>query len=144
MHNRRDNFHSESRKIPRPKKRYLMLRLCKYFVQHPFLVLAAIALTVGSNLLALVGPSLSGKAIDAIQPGPGACRVSAGFLLLWADDPFYAGSSLLSYILSALMINLSQKIIYQMRKEVFNNLLDLPVNYFDQHQTGRYPQPAVL
>ena len=29
---------------------------------------------------------------------------------------FYAGSSVLSYILSSLMIFLSQKIIYQMRK----------------------------
>lgn len=136
MHNRRDNFHSESRKIPRPKKRYLMLRLCKYFVQHPFLVLAAIALTVGSNLLALVGPSLSGKAIDAIQPGTGAVIFQQVFYYCGLMILFYAGSSLLSYILSALMINLSQKIIYQMRKEVFNKLLDLPVNYFDRHQTG--------
>ena len=49
---------------------------------------------------------------------------------------FYAASSALSYILSALMIYLSQKIVYQMRKEVFEKLADMPVNYFDTHQTG--------
>lgn len=100
------------------------------------MVLAAISLTVGSNLLALVGPSLSGKAIDAIQPGPGAVVFRQVFYYCGLMALFYAGSSLLSYILSSLMIFLSQKIIYQMRKEVFNKLLDLPVNYFDQHQTG--------
>ena len=114
----------------------MLLRLCGYFRQHIFLVLGALVLTVGSNLLALVGPTLSGKAIDAIQPGKGAVIFSQVFRYCGLMVLFYAGSSVLSYILSSLMIFLSQKIIYQMRKEVFNKLLDLPVNYFDRHQTG--------
>ncbi len=122
--------------LSRPKKRALLLRLFGYFRQHIFLVLGALALTVGSNLLALVGPTLSGKAIDAIQPGKGAVIFSQVFRYCGLMVLFYAGSSVLSYILSSLMIFLSQKIIYQMRKEVFNKLLDLPVNYFDRHQTG--------
>ena len=122
--------------LSRPKKRALLLRLCGYFRQHIFLVLGALVLTVGSNLLALVGPTLSGKAIDAIQPGKGAVIFSQVFRYCGLMVLFYAGSSVLSYILSSLMIFLSQKIIYQMRKEVFNKLLDLPVNYFDRHQTG--------
>ena len=118
--------------LSRPKKRALLLRLCGYFRQHIFLVLGALVLTVGSNLLALVGPTLSGKAIDAIQPGKGAVIFSQVFRYCGLMVLFYAGSSVLSYILSSLMIFLSQKIIYQMRKEVFNKLLDLPVNYFDR------------
>ena len=34
------------------------------------------------------------------------------------------------------MIQLSQKIVYQMRQQVFNRLTELPVGYFDTHQTG--------
>jgi ATP-binding cassette subfamily B protein len=49
---------------------------------------------------------------------------------------FYAVSATLSYLLSVLMINLSQKIIYTMRREVFEHLTTLPVGYFDTHQTG--------
>ena len=50
---------------------------------------------------------------------------------------FYAGSSLLSYILSASDDQPQpEKSSTKCGKEVFNHLLDLPVNYFDQHQTG--------
>ena len=129
-------MHKQNSPMPRPKKRYLLVRLCRYFGRHKLMVFAAVFLTVGSNLLALVGPSLSGRAIDAIQPGPGAVVFRQVFYYCGLMALFYAGSSLLSYILSSLMIFLSQKIIYQMRKEVFHKLLDLPVNYFDQHQTG--------
>ena len=110
----------EKKKMPRPQKRALMLRLCGYFGQHKLLVFSAIALTLGSNLLALVGPTLSGKAIDAIQPGKGAVIFSEVFRYCGLMVLFYAGSSILSYILSSLMIFLSQKIVYQMRREIFN------------------------
>ena len=34
------------------------------------------------------------------------------------------------------MIQLSQKIVEQMRRQVFDRLTTLPVSYFDSHQTG--------
>ena len=49
---------------------------------------------------------------------------------------FYLASSVLSYILSVLMIRFSQKIVYKMRDDVFQKLTELPVGYFDLHQTG--------
>ena len=48
----------------------------------------------------------------------------------------YALSSLLSYLLSVLMIHLSQRVVFQMREDVFNHLTELPVRYFDSHQAG--------
>jgi ATP-binding cassette subfamily B protein len=48
----------------------------------------------------------------------------------------YAISSLLSYLLAVVMVYLSQKIIYTLRREVFEHLTTLPVSYFDTHQTG--------
>ena len=35
-----------------------------------------------------------------------------------------------------MMIQLSQKIVEQMRRQVFDRLTTLPVSYFDSHQTG--------
>lgn len=49
---------------------------------------------------------------------------------------FYAASSVLSYILSVMMIRLSQKIIRRMRQDVFEKLMTLPVGYFDRLQAG--------
>src|SRR5699024_3397171 len=49
---------------------------------------------------------------------------------------FYVVSSALTYVLSILMTKLSQRISYQMRKDLVDKLLELPVRFFDGHQTG--------
>lgn len=50
---------------------------------------------------------------------------------------FYLLSSLLAYILSVLMIRLSQKVVFQMREDVFRRLVELPrlVEYTPRGQT---------
>ena len=48
----------------------------------------------------------------------------------------YLISGLLAYGLAVLMVHLSQRIVYHLRKQVFDHLTLLPVNYFDTHQTG--------
>lgn len=49
---------------------------------------------------------------------------------------FYVASSAFSYILSVLMIGLSQKIVRQMRQDVFEKILSLPVGALDRVQAG--------
>lgn len=123
--------------IEKPKDRKkVLLRLWGYICQHKWMAFAAVLLTVSSNLLALLGPKLSGQAIDAIGLQAGGVDFPAVFYYCGLMLLFYAISSLLSYILSVLMIHLSQKIIYQMRQEVFDRLTELPIRYFDSHQTG--------
>jgi len=119
----------------RPKKA-VILRLGKYLFQYKWQVFLVFCLMIISNVLALVGPKLSGYAIDAIEPGPGLVIFQKVFYYCTLMIIFYAVSSLLSYLFSIMMINLSQKVTQTMRKEVFDHLLDLPVGYFDQNQTG--------
>lgn len=94
------------------------------------------ALTFSSNLLALIGPSLAGKAIDAFGTSAGQVDFPRVFRYITQMLVFYALSSGFAYTLSLLMIHLSQKVVYKMREDVFNRLSDLPVGYFDRHQTG--------
>ena len=123
--------------IEKPKDRKkVLLRLGGYIYAHKWLALGAIALTAASNLLALLGPMLSGRAIDAIGLVPGGTDFPQVFYYCGLMAIFYIASSGLSYGLSILMIELSQKIVEQMRKQVFDRLTTLPVSYFDSHQTG--------
>ena len=69
---------------PRDRKK-VILRLGKYLLQHKWMVLAAVSLTITGNLLALLGPMLSGYAIDAIGVGPGHDQLRFGAVLLRAD-----------------------------------------------------------
>ena len=127
---------AENKTVVRRPRRQVLLRLGGYLFRYKALVLAALVLTAVSNILALIGPTLSGYAIDAIEPGSGAVQFDRVFYYCGLMAAFYAVSAVLSYALSALMIHLSQKITYQMRREVFEKFGELPVGYFDTHQTG--------
>ena len=120
---------------PRDRKK-VILRLGKYLLQHKWMVLAAVSLTITGNLVALRGPMLSGYAIDAIGVGPGQTNFDLVLFYCGLMLVFYVLSSGLSYLLSVLMVKISQKIVYQMRKDLVDKLLELPVRFFDSHQTG--------
>ena len=113
-----------------------VLRLLKYMLRHGWGLLLAVALTIGSNLFSLLGPKLSGKAIDAIEPGVGRVDFAAvgHFALLMAV--FFVASAVMDYALNVLMITISRKITYRMRQDIFTRLADMPVGYFDTHATG--------
>lgn len=117
-------------------KKYTIFRLGRYMLQYKWLLLLALFLTIGSNLFSLIGPMLSGYAIDAIEPGFQKVEFEKVFYYIILMIGFYVVSSFLSYLLSILMIYISRKVVYRMRKDVFDNLLMLPVGYFDTHQTG--------
>jgi len=126
-----------SEKTDKPKDtKYVLRRLWNYVYHYKWMLVLAIILTIASNLFALLGPMLSGYAIDAIQPGKGLVVFQKVFYYAGWMVLFYIISSILSYILSILMIHLSQKIIRKMREDVFTKLVDLPVGYFDRNQTG--------
>ena len=127
---------SLSDKNIKPKnKKGIFIRLSKYVLGQWPLFLLALILTLCSNQLSLMGPMYSGAAIDAIE-----LKSGVDFPVVWKNIGFMLGcyitSALLSYVLAVVMINLSQRIIYKMRKQVFEKLTTLPVNYFDTHATG--------
>jgi ATP-binding cassette subfamily B protein len=126
-----------SQKFEKPKNRKgTILRLGVYMLKYKYLLLLALALTVAGNLFSLVGPMLSGYAIDAIEPGRGSVDFNRVFYYAGLMIIFYLISSVLSYALAVLMIDISRKVVYRMRRDVFEHLMELPVGYFDTHQTG--------
>lgn len=121
---------------PTQKKSYLLSRLWKYLYHYKWLLLLALLMTVASNLLSLIGPQLSGEAINALAGGEGQVNFQLVFYYAALMIAFYLGSSILSYILSRIMIKLSRNVVYRMRKDVFEHLTSLPVGFFDRHQAG--------
>ena len=120
---------------PKDTKRTL-LRLARYLGHQKYLLLIALILTLSANTLSLIGPKLSGSAIDAIGTKAGQVDFNQVFYYCGLMISFYLISSIMSLILSRLMIHISQKISYQMRKDLFDKLVELPVGYFDTHASG--------
>ncbi len=113
----------------------IFLRLCTYVLKYWYLFIPALVFTLFSNQLALLGPKYSGDAIDAISSASGV-----DFDGVWSNlvrmIVCYIFSAVLSYVLAVIMMFLSQKIVYTMRRQLFEKLTRLPVGYFDTHPTG--------
>lgn len=67
-------------------KKYTLIRLGKYLYEYKLLLFTAIFLTIVSNLFSLVGPLLSGYAIDSIQFGIGKVEFQKVFFLCFSND----------------------------------------------------------
>ncbi len=117
-------------------RKYILLRLWKYLYRYKLILLLSLILVIVSNVLALWGPNLSGKAIDAIGTTAGGVDFDAVLHYATLMIIFYVTSEVLSYVLSVLMMHLSKKVVFQMRKNIFDRLAALPVSFFDKHQTG--------
>lgn len=138
---------AKSKGIPTPKgKSYekptaasssILKRLWKYLMRHRMLIALAIMLSIAANLLALIGPKLSGYALDAINPGAGKVDFPTIFHYASLMIVFYLLSSVLNYFLRALMIRISRNVVTNMRQDVYDHMMSLPVSFFDRIGTGQ-------
>ncbi|MGM9624634.1 MAG: ABC transporter ATP-binding protein [Eubacteriales bacterium] len=111
-------------------------RLGGYMLRYKGLIAVILLFMIFANLFSLIGPKLSGYAIDAIEPGAGHVDFASVTKYCALMLLFYLASAILSYCNAILMIRLSQRITKTMRREVFEHLTTLPVSYFDANQTG--------
>lgn len=120
------------------KKLKVLLRLGSYMYRFRWGYLLALTLSIGSNLLSLVGPKLSGYAIDAIGDGMTIGAVDFDTVIFFCGLMliFYVLSSAMQYILQMVMIRLSRGIVKLMREDIFRKLMRMKAEYFDKTQTG--------
>lgn len=126
------NAKAEKNKTHKTK---ILFRLIKYLAAHKGWMSAAIIITVASNLAALVGPYLSGLAVDSIV-GKGNVDFNRVFYYCALMAGFYVASAVLSYVLQRILIRVSRSVVFKMRSDVFNKLSTLPVGYYDTNSTG--------
>lgn len=123
------------RKPKQPVKRTLG-RLWRYLGAHRSMMVTALVLMILGQGAALLCPKLSGKAIDAIGLGPGQADFERVLLFSGVMLVLYLVEVLLDYFVRKIILTVSRRVSYQMRKDVFNKLQTLPVRYFDERQTG--------
>ncbi|MCI5662260.1 MAG: ABC transporter ATP-binding protein/permease [Clostridia bacterium] len=120
---------------PRNAKKTLA-RLGKYLLKSAPMLVLALALSIAGNVFALIGPTLSGRAIDAVAGGKGRVDFETVFYYAKRMVLFYAASAGLAYIVPQIVLRISQRTVRMMRADLFRKLMHLPVKYFDTRQTG--------
>lgn len=126
----------KNEKPSRTASMHIVRRLAPYLARHKAFLLVLLVVMLASNLLSLVIPLLSGRAVDAIGTlaggvdFPGVFKNCALMLLC------YTLSAALSYYLTTSLLRLSQEVARDLRHDVFDKLTRLPVAYFDTHPAG--------
>ncbi|MFH1879902.1 MAG: ABC transporter ATP-binding protein, partial [Bacillota bacterium] len=117
-------------------RRAILLRIGKYLFKFKWLLLLAFALTVAANSFSLLGPALSGRAIDSIGTKVGGVDMPGVLHYAALMAVFYLASSIFSYLLSILMVYISRNVTRSMRRDLFNRIAEMPVGFFDTHPVG--------
>lgn len=115
---------------------YTLSKLWQYVRRFRLLIAVCALLTLASNALLLAAPKISGRAVNAMEGGVGHVDFTTVFTCAKWMLACYLLSAVLSFVLSRLMIHLSQETVRSIRQDLFEKLVDLPIAYFDTHTTG--------
>jgi ATP-binding cassette subfamily B protein len=128
------SHHEDDPVAPQSYDWKLFVRLLSYLRPHTAAVLLAFLLILALAGLDLVGPYLTKVAIDRhITRGDAAGLASVAGLYLGALLAAFA----VRYAQTVLMQMTGQRIMRDMRREIFAHLQRLHVAYFDRHPVGR-------
>ena len=112
----------------------LLRRLLAYVRPYRWWTLAAVLLLMSQSVLALIGPRLTEHALDVAIPRHdlGLLGLLAGLYVATLAADFvveYGGTLLTSYI--------GQRVMYDLRVQIFEHLQRLSISYFDRNPVGR-------
>lgn len=103
-----------------------------YFAREKAMVITMLFIVIFGTLCGVYAPSLQSRSIDIIA-GARAGKLAYTLALMLAAYLIYSGCQLLQGLISA---KLSQRIVKQMREELFGKIVDLPIRYLDTHSHG--------
>lgn len=150
-----DLEHHDEQPLGKVYDRHLLVRLLGYARPYAGSVVTAIALIIVSSLLQLIGPLATAVALDlfirregpvapvsrwvrdsllagrTVEPAEGLVLIAAVFLLALVS------TSLVLWVQGLVMQMMGQRIMADLRGELFGRLQTLPVSYFDRNPIGR-------
>ena len=115
-------------------------RILRYLMEYRWLVLLFLCCTLFANIGNLLGPRFAGKTIGVVEAGsnqgPGHVDMAAVGRYALLMLACYAGGSVMSFLVSIGMMRVGRRVAQNMRRDIFNKLMTLPVGYFDRNQAG--------
>ncbi len=113
-------------------------KLIKYIGRSKYAVILIVITTIITTLLSLLGPTLQGKAIDAITITDQRLSVDFDGLvkILVLMALVYLASTAIQIVQGIASAKISQDTVYNMRKDLFRKISYLPISYVDTHAHG--------
>src|SRR5579871_5919287 len=112
----------------------LVRRLLTYVRPYYWLVAASLVLLIGEGMLQLVGPLLTRRVLDVALPAHSFAIIRTCALLYLLSLVAQFGTSYGDTLLTSL---LGQRVMRDLRLQIFAHLQALPVAFFDRNPVGR-------
>ena len=130
----RRNTYREDEVLENPFDYHHLLRAFVYIKKYLGMMIFALVLSAIGGITGLFGPVITQKALDEAIPDK---DVRMLFILVALLCGTFILSIIFTTIRSKIMINVSQNIIYDIRKDVFEHLQKLPFQYYDDRPHGK-------
>ena len=111
-----------------------LLRASSYIKKYQKRMIIAILLSSLGGAFGYIAPMITQHALDVAIPDKNFRLL---FSLVIALLALYTGSIIFVTIRSKIMVEVSQNIIYDIRKDLFEHLQKLPFQYYDDRPHGK-------
>ena len=109
-------------------------RAFQYIGRHRFQMIGALALSVLASICTLYTPKIMSRVLDEVVPAG-----DVQTLVRWAL--IYCGLIVVSIVFTVIrarvMAYVSQEIIFDIRRDLFHHLQELPFSYYDSRPAGK-------
>ncbi len=120
-----------------------MKKLMSYLKPYRVAIISVIVFAIGSAAFSIVGPKILGEAttnifeglISKVSGGPGIDFDNLGKILIFLLG-LYLISAAFSFVQSFIMSGVSQKVSYNLRKQISEKINLMPLKYFDTKTHG--------
>ncbi|MBE5944078.1 MAG: ABC transporter ATP-binding protein [Lachnospiraceae bacterium] len=124
-----------NKKSNKSSNRHTIKRILKYIKKYMLFVVLSFICAIASVIATLVGPILTGKAIDELI-GPGEINF---YDVKWYVFLFIIAmviTVVTQWVMNILNNHITYHVVKDIRIEAFNHLERLPLSYIDSHQHG--------
>ncbi|MBQ7680504.1 MAG: ABC transporter ATP-binding protein [Butyrivibrio sp.] len=128
------NTYKEDELLEEPFDIKQLLRAAGYIRRYAGRMTLALILSALGGIMALFSPMIVRQALDVAIPAGDRRQLVALVLMLIG---FYLASTLFITLRSRTMVHVSQNIIYDIRKDLFAHLQELPFQYYDDRPHGK-------
>ncbi len=116
--------------------RHTLKRLWDFFKYEKKQLFITFLLIMTSGLLGLLVPFYIGKAIDAIFPGKSLVEFEKLKIIVLILLSIYILDNMLTFLQEYMVAGIAQRVVFTLRRKLFEKLQSLPIIFFDTHTHG--------
>lgn len=120
-----------------------MKQIVRYSGNYKYAFVVVILFAIAGTVFQVIGPKVMGRATTVLAEGlmykikgTGGIDFTAIGKILVLTASLYALSAVLTFVQGWIMTGITQKIVYNLRRDISEKINRMPMKYFESHQYG--------